>query len=146
MISVDTNILFKASVREDSNHGAAANFIMDIARRRDVAISEFVLVELYRLLRNPAVMDVPLTAHDAVNVIQGWRRHRHWRLVGFCANSPGLHADLWAHASTSGFAYRRIYDVRLALSLQHHGVREFATCNTKDFTNLGFERVWNPLV
>jgi hypothetical protein len=29
--------------------------------------------------------------------------------------------------------------------LIHHGVKTLATTNTKDFQELGFERVWNPL-
>ena len=43
------------------------------------------------------------------------------------------------------FARRRIYDTRLALSLIHSGVTEFATANPKDFAGLAFRRVWNPL-
>ena len=144
MISLDTNILFKASVEDAPGHAPALAFITDLSRRRDVAISELVLVELYRLLRNPVLMQAPLTAAGAVDVIQGWRQHRHWRLVGFSPNSPNLHTDLWAYAATNGFACRRIYDVRLALTLQHHGVREFATLNVKDFLHLGFDRVWDP--
>jgi predicted nucleic acid-binding protein len=37
-------------------------------------------------------------------------------------------------------------DARLALTLRHHGVTEFATSNVKDFEGFGFNRVWNPLV
>ena len=48
-------------------------------------------------------------------------------------------------AAKSGFAFRRIIDVRLARTLLHHGVTEFATANVRDFAKLGFERVWNPL-
>ena len=40
---------------------------------------------------------------------------------------------------------RRIIDVRLALTLHHAVVTEFATSNPKDFEGLGFQRVWNPL-
>jgi hypothetical protein len=29
--------------------------------------------------------------------------------------------------------------------LIEQGVREFATANVKDFTDVGFDRVWNPL-
>jgi hypothetical protein len=48
-------------------------------------------------------------------------------------------------AAKSGFAFRRIIDIRLARTLLHHGVTEFATANVKDFARVGFERVWNPL-
>jgi len=37
-------------------------------------------------------------------------------------------------------------DARTAISLQLHGVTEFATANVKDFQAFGFSRVWNPLV
>ena len=52
---------------------------------------------------------------------------------------------LWRAAATPQFPRRRIYDTRLALTLRHHGVTEFATANVKDFQDLGFTRVWNPL-
>jgi hypothetical protein len=32
-----------------------------------------------------------------------------------------------------------------ALTLTAQGVDDFATVNVKDFTGLGFRRVWNPL-
>jgi len=53
---------------------------------------------------------------------------------------------VWDQAGRSAFAFRRIIDIRLASTLMHHGVTEFATANTKDFSRLGFARVWNPLL
>ena len=64
----------------------------------------------------------------------------------FPSESLPMHESLWRAASKEGFAFRRLYDVRTALSLLAQGVTEFATANTKDFTGLGFRRVWNPLV
>lgn len=52
---------------------------------------------------------------------------------------------VWAHAARKGFARHRIFDVRLSLTLLHHGVTELATANVKDFEGFGFQRVWNPL-
>lgn len=43
------------------------------------------------------------------------------------------------------FAFRKIVDIRLGLTLKSHGVTHFATANVKDFQGLGFEKVWNPL-
>jgi predicted nucleic acid-binding protein len=59
--------------------------------------------------------------------------------------SAELHDELWRIASQVEFAYRRIFDARLALTMRHHGVTEFATANVKDFQGFGFARVWNPL-
>ncbi len=56
-----------------------------------------------------------------------------------------FHNELWKHAGTRDFARRRIYDIRTALSLIAFGVTDFATLNLKDFQNLGFKTVWNPL-
>jgi predicted nucleic acid-binding protein len=39
-----------------------------------------------------------------------------------------------------------IFDARLALTLRHHGVTEFATRNENHFAGFGFTRLWNPLL
>jgi len=54
-------------------------------------------------------------------------------------------AEVWRRAAGKDFALRRIIDARLALTLLHHGVTEFATTNKRDFANFGFSRVWDPL-
>lgn len=146
MISVDTNLLFIAANRDSAGHLKARAFVADLAGRRDVAISEFALVELYRLLRNPIVFRSPLTAPEAVEVIQGYRGNSNWSVAGLAeGESQKLHDELWKTAAEPQFAYRRIFDARLALSLRRAGVREFATTNTKDFEGFGFARVWDPL-
>ena len=65
--------------------------------------------------------------------------------LGFPTESLPMHEKLWQEAGKEGFGFRRLYDVRTALGLLSQGVTEFATANTKDFTGLGFRRVWNPL-
>ena len=145
MFSVDTNILFHAFNVDSPRHDAAWRWLCSIQRRGDVAISEFILAELYGLLRNPAVLKRPLAADEAVEVVQIYRSHPRWRLVGFPAESRPFHDALWKTARRSSFAFRRFYDARAALSLIAQGVTEFASVNAKDFEGLGFVRVWNPL-
>ncbi len=147
MLSIDTNILFLAFYKNAESHQAAYNWISSIQGRQDVAISEFVLVELYGLLRNPSVVKPkPLRPDEAVRVINIWRQHPKWRTIGFPTNnSRELHDELWQKVSEKSFAFRRIYDVRTALSMVDQGVTEFATANTKDFQGVGFSKVWNPL-
>ena len=113
--------------------------------RQDVAISELTLVEFYVLLRSPVVLAQPLKASEAVEVVQTYRAHPNWTLLGFDPDSAGLHDELWTLVAREAFARRRIYDARLALSLSRQGVREFATANVKAFEGFGFVRVWNPL-
>ncbi len=145
MISIDTNILFYALNADAPLHSQAVRFLQSVQHDEDVALSEFVLVELYRLLRNPAVLEHPLIAADAADIIQQLRRHPHWKLLGFTPESQDLHDRLWDIAARRNFQYRRLYDARLALILLQHSVTEFATVNTKDFVDLGFSRVWNPI-
>jgi hypothetical protein len=104
-----------------------------------------VLVELFTLLCNPAVISPALKPKDAAAVCQDFRMHPNWRTLGFSPDSTRLHDSLWKKAAAPNFARRRIYDVRLALSLVGLGVTDFATVNLKDFKSVGFKRVWNPL-
>ena len=145
MLSVDTNLLFYACEASCPEHKAAYAFLSSLVNRDDVAISEFVLVELYNLLRNPAVIDRPLKPAEAVDVIQTYRSHPTWRLLSFPDPAARIMEQLWKRATEPYFARRRIYDLRLALILRNQGVTEFATNNEKDFEALGFHRVWNPL-
>lgn len=145
MISVDTNILFAAVVPASANHAAAAGFVAALDARDDVAVSEFALVELYGLLRNPAVVEKPLSAERAAETCRAFRSHARWRIAGFAPDGRAVHDELWKRAGELAFPRRRIYDLRMALSLIQHGVTEFATVNTKDFADAGFRRVWNPL-
>jgi toxin-antitoxin system PIN domain toxin len=146
MLSIDTNILLHALNEDSPNHRAALAWITSLQRVEDVAISEFILAELYSLLRNPAVLKRPLTAGEAAEVIQTYRTHPRWRLIGFPSESRSPHDTLWNKATARTFAFRRLYDTRTALTMIAQGVTEFATANVKDFEGVGFRRVWNPLL
>lgn len=100
-----------------------------------------MLVELYWKLRNPAIFPHPLSASAAVERCQQFRENARWHLV----ESAPIMEQVWKEASARNYAFRRIIDTRLALTLRHHGVTEFATTNEKDFAGFGFVRVWNPL-
>jgi uncharacterized protein len=145
MLSMDTNLLFYAYHAGSPWHKAAYTWMSSIQRDEDVAVSEFILAEFYGLLRNPAVLKRPLNAEAAVEVVQTYRNHPRWRLIGFSAESRYLHDALWQKAESKTFAFRRLYDVRSALTMIAQSVTEFATVNVKDFEGVGFRRVWSPL-
>jgi hypothetical protein len=145
VISLDTNLLFLAFAADRPEHGAAQDFVKALSMRDDVAVSEFVMIEFYNLLRNPAVVRRPLSSADAVEVVQVYRRHPAWMLLGFTSDSVRLHDALWSWAARPDATRNRLYDARLALTLRHHGVTEFATRNVKDFQGFGFKKVWDPL-
>ena len=141
MLSIDTNLFFYAQNPDCPEFGTARRFVLECASRHDVAVCELVLVELYMLLRNSAVVANPLNAATAASVCQSYRQNPSWTVVE-CA--PVMES-VWRIAAKGDFARRRIIDARIAKTLQFHGVDEFATVNTKDFHDLGFKRVWNPL-
>lgn len=145
MLSIDTNLLLYCFSEASPHHAGARQFIESVSHREDVALSEFVLTEFYLLLRNPVVLAQPLTAPEAVAVVQSYRQHPRWKTLGFPPTSRELHAELWQQAAVPGVARRRIYDSRTALSLRAFGVTQFATANVKDFEGFGFAKVWNPL-
>jgi predicted nucleic acid-binding protein len=145
VLSIDTNLLLHAFSEDSPRHGTAYEWLTSIQRKEDVAISEFILAELYGLLRNPVVLKRPLPANEAVEVIQTYRSHPRWRLIGFPTESRTLHDTLWKNARSTAFAFRKLYDTRSALTMLAQGVTELATVNVKDFEGLGFARVWNPI-
>ncbi len=142
MIGIDTNILIYARVTASPWQAAAITFLENLATNPNVVIAEYVLVEFYLALRNPAVVSVPLEPGEAVTECGMFRRHPCWAV----GEEVPVMDRVWKEASQPGFARRRIIDARLAFTLQAHGVTEFATVNVKDFQAFGFQRVWNPLV
>jgi hypothetical protein len=111
MTAIDTNLLFAWLNRDHTRHQPAAEWMTLQSANPDLVICELCLVELYGLLRNPAVVKRPLDGRAAVEVIQRLRAHPHWELVDY---PGGLMNEVWASASGTAFARRRIYDTRLA--------------------------------
>ena len=142
MLGIDTNILAYARLARSPWHGKAKSFLEEVADDTQVVISEQVLLELYLLLRNEKIISPPLSAEAAVRECSLFRSHPRWQLV----DSADVMDQVWPLAAADNFPRRKIFDVRLAKSLQSHGVTRLATANAKDFENLGFERVWNPLI
>ena len=142
MISLDTNLLLYSINRDCAEHADARRFVEACAHRSDVAIAELVLIELYVLLRNPAVVRSPLGPPEAASVCQGFRRHPRWPLI----DTAPVMGRVWAGAARPGVARRHVFDSRLAYTLLDNGVSEFATRNTKDFEGFSFHRVFDPLL
>jgi len=144
MIGIDTNLLLYSLNPASEWHDRAVSFLRQnfgVPSVR-IAIADYVLVELYIHLRNPAVMAHPLSAVAARDlVISYWKIPNVMRIE----NAP-IMGEAWALAGGKNFARRRIFDARLALTLRHNGVTHLATSNVKDFQGWGFEKVWNPLL
>ncbi len=145
MTSCDTNILFVALEASRPGHGAARAFLEERRDDPEFALCELVLIELYVLLRNPVIACRPLAPAGASDVIKTLRSNPRWDILDYPGPAARVMDVVWDRATAPDFARRRIFDARLAFTLRHHGVTEFATGNQKDFEGLGFERVWNPL-
>lgn len=142
MVSFDTNLAVYGINTASECHESAFGFMASLARRKDVVVCELVLVELYLKLRNERIFPRPMSPSQATAVCQSYRQNRLWKIV----EAAPVMEHVWKSTGEEGFAFRRIIDLRLALTLLHSGVTHFATSNTKDFQNLGFEKVWNPLL
>lgn len=141
MISFDTNLVVYAANAAAPEQAQAAEFLTSLAERQDVVICELMLVEVYLKLRNAAIVRCPLDPAAAAAHCQAFRKNPNWHLV----EAAPVMEEVWRQAASRNFAVRRIIDARLALTLRHHGVTEFATTNQKDFAGFGFTRVWSPL-
>jgi len=82
-----------------------------------------------------------LSAPQAAAVCQAYRKNQGWMLI----ESAWVMESVWEQAAHKGLAFLRIIVLRLAQTLRHLGVTEFATSYEKDFKGQGFLRVWNPL-
>jgi toxin-antitoxin system PIN domain toxin len=145
MIACDTNILFIALETSRPGHEIARQFLETHKDDAEFAICELSLMELYVLLRNPVTSRWPLNAAGAVALVQALRGNPRWSVLDYPGPAAGIMDELWQTAMAADFARRRVFDTRLALTLRHHGVTEFATTNVKDFEGFDFARVWNPL-
>jgi toxin-antitoxin system PIN domain toxin len=141
MLSFDTNIAVHAANASSALHAPAYAFVAQLGARREVAVCELMLVELYLKLGNARIFAKPLSAAQAAGVCQQYRQNDGWMLI----DAAPVIDEVWRLAGTRGFAFHRIIDTRLALTLRHHGVTELATTNVRDFQGFGFDRVWDPL-
>jgi len=142
MRSCDTNVLFYACHTGCPEHPAARQYLQSVANDSDFLICELVLAELYVLLRNPKVVDKPLGAFDAAQICRSFRANPAWGIIDY---PGGLMDRIWALCAEPHFGCREIFDARLALTLAHHGVNEFATRNTSHFERYGFDKLVNPI-
>jgi len=113
MISCDTNILFPACDSQSPFHLKARSFLDQYSDRDDFCLCEQVLMELYCLLRNPTVCSSPMSAREAVAVIECFRSNPRWRIVDI-VQGRGIMEKVWKAASARNYPYRRIFDSRLA--------------------------------
>jgi len=140
MISVDTNILVYAANPSAVGHKAALTFMSSYSDK-ELVLCELILIELYMALRNPAIFPKPYSANQAADYCQKLKTNPKWRYIDY---DPAVSQKLWKWAKSTQQGFRQTIDARIALTLQHYGVDEFATANIKDFSGFGFKKLWDP--
>jgi toxin-antitoxin system PIN domain toxin len=141
--SIDTNVLLYALNEDCPEHGACRALLEDARREpRRWVVAHQVWFELYRLVRNPAVLQKPLDAPRAAAAVNWYRERTGWLSCGFEPDMMGALEAIW---SKKGFAGRNTFDAVLAVTLKCHGVKTLYTRNTKDFLPFGFFAVTDPV-
>ena len=142
MKSLDTNIILYSINKDCPEHNICRQLVDRALDEKDSwIVAEQVWFELYRLLRNPVVLQHPLSAPHAAETIN-WYRQSGWLQ---CAWEPDMMKDLIVLWKEETFPVRRSFDAILAVTLKAYGVKDFYTRNNKDFNRLGFFNVLNPL-
>lgn len=143
MKSLDTNIFLYAINSDCDEHESCRNLInRALSEREHWVIADQIWFELYRLLRNPAVLEKPLSAEKSSAIIEWYRESSGWLQ---CAWEPVLMKELYPIWNKKSFTARNSFDLKLALTLKYHGVDEFYTRNTKDFAYLNFFEIYDPV-
>jgi toxin-antitoxin system PIN domain toxin len=143
LCSLDTNILPYAANRDCPEHPLCHTLLrraMNEAARW--ILSDQVLFELYRALRNLRILAKPLSASAAAQYVSMLREKTG---VMQCWYDGDCWTESIARLERRDFPYQRTHDTVLAATLLNQGVTTFYTRNTKDFRHAGFERLIDPL-
>ena len=144
MNSLDTNILLYGINRDCPEHEACRDLIGKALKESSSwIVAEQVWFELYRLLRNPSVLEKPLSSCDASETVAWYRNSSGWLT---CAWEPDMMHKLHSLWGASGFQGRTTFDAVLAVTLESHGVKFLYTRNIRDFEVFDFFSLSNPLV
>ncbi len=143
MNSVDTNILFYAVNRDCAEHGAARELVdRALATPRDWIVPDQVYFELYRLVRSRSVLQKPLSAIEAANLVAWYRNSSGW---GRCGWDTRLFDRALPYLRDAGRGASSVFDVTIALVLKDAGVTRLYTRNVADFTAFEWLEVVNPI-
>jgi len=143
MNSLDTNILIYAADKDTSEHEVASAVVHEmLANPERWVLSDQVLFEFYRALRNPRIFRHPLPAADAASRIQFLQSQCG---VARCCYGLDQWKDVFLHLQKNTTSAAQTHDIVLGVTLKAHGVKTFFTRNTKDFQKIGFQQLVNPI-
>ena len=143
MNSLDTNILLYAANTGAPEHEKALAVVDTmLANPSEWILADQVLWEYYKALRHPKILQKPRTAPQAAAQVRFLREESG---VTCCAYEIAFFDDVMTTLEKPRFPYQRTHDAVLGITLRQHGVKTFYTRNEKDFTDMGFNQVINPI-
>lgn len=143
MKSLDTNILYYAANMRSPEHEPARALVESIPRSpTEWILADQVLYEYYRLVRNPRVLERPLTAPEAARHLRVYREQ-----LGclHCGYDEQYFPEVASVLERPDFPASRTFNAVLAVTLRMNGVTTFYTRNVRDFTELGWFSVIDPI-
>ena len=143
MNSLDTNILIYAANNDAPEHAKALAVVnLMLTNPSEWILSDQVLWEFYRALRHPKILQKPRTSTQAAAQVRFIREKSG---VACCSYETGFFDDVLSLLEKPRFPYQRTHDSVLGITLLKHGVKTFYTRHEKDFTDIPFLKVINPI-
>jgi len=141
--SIDTNILLYG-MNQDCKENKPAFELLQTAMEHpeNWIISDQVYFELYSLVRNPAVLEKPLDGNSAFELIDYYRNKIGWL---HCSYHTSFWDDMAPFLMNNQFSSKKVFDMRLAVALKHNNIDIFYTRNIRDFKELHWFEVINPI-
>lgn len=143
MIGVDTNILVACVRTEYPHHEKAREQLRALAEGSSAWALPWACVhEFFAVTTNPRIFQVPLSAHQAADVIDALLESPTVRLI---AEGPGYWETLRQLVTAGRISGAKIHDARIAAVCITHGVTELWTAD-RDFGRFPALRIRNPCV
>jgi toxin-antitoxin system PIN domain toxin len=140
---VDTNILLYAANRDAAEHTVAREFLLRVGTGPDQwYLTEGILYEFLRVATHPKVFAQPLTWQEAIEFIRRLVDNPRFRVLAAGEQHWSLLGELLAHLThPSGNLF---FDIRTAVLMREHGVREIYTSDV-DFLQFPGLKAINPM-
>ena len=140
---IDTNLLLYAANRDADEHAEAYDFLTRAASSADQwYLTEGIAYEFFRVSTHPRVFPQPLTWREAGEFLRPLLYNPRFRILTAGEHHWQLLEELLA--SLSHPAGNLFFDIRTAVLMREHGVREIYTTDV-DFLQFPSLKVINPL-
>jgi toxin-antitoxin system PIN domain toxin len=138
---IDVNLLLYAMDDVSPRHSAAKPWLEEtLSGTETVALAWVVLLAFIRLATSPSVFERPLSAEEALDVVQTWLRQPCVTVVAPTDRHASVLRDLLAPLGTAG---NLTTDAHLAALAIEHGA-QLCSCDA-DFSRFSGLRYVNPL-